>query len=208
MADNEMSMDEVLSSIRKILAKDTKVGEPSKRSESVLTGTHGAAVPQIQPNAPMRETPQNTSADILELKDVVKKPKEKPVSSLQQAFIKSGGFVPKKPALNEPVSPAPKADDAAPLEEAAAAAPASEENAPLSPSSDVQGKKRGDLASQIEQQQRLSGGLEGFLLASLKSIIGDYFEEWAKDHVPQMAERVLKEQIRSIFKAYENKRPS
>ncbi len=203
MADNEMSMDEVLSSIRKILAKDTKIGEPSKRSE-VLTGTHGAAVSHSQPNAPMRDTPQNTSADILELKDVVKKPKEKPVSSLQQAFIKSGGFVPKKPALNDPVSPAPKAEDVAALEEPVAP----EEHVSLSPPTDVQGKKRGDLASQIEQQQRLSGGLEGFLLASLKSIIGDYFEEWAKDHVPQMAERVLKEQIRSIFKAYENKRPS
>ena len=152
MAEQEMSMEEVLSSIRTILATESKIGDKAAAKR------------------PFDRFGKQETSEVLDLKDVVKKPKQ---------------------STQEPkgISPTLKAGG--------------QGSAVLS--IDREAVKGHDLASKIAQQERLTGGLEGFLLASLQKIMGDYFETWAKEHIPQMAERVLKEQIRTIFQSYEKK---
>lgn len=62
------------------------------------------------------------------------------------------------------------------------------------------------LKESIAQTEELSEGFRAFLDESLKNIVHDHLKRWSEDHIPKMADTILREQIRLVFRARASKK--
>ena len=62
------------------------------------------------------------------------------------------------------------------------------------------------LKESITQTEELSEGFRAFLDESLKNIVHDHLKRWSEDHIPKMADTILREQIRLVFRARASKK--
>lgn len=185
---NEPSMEEILASIRRIIADDS-VG--TKRDEAYVAPPAPVAVPvQVAPPpaAPVIEDPD---ADVLDLAEVATVAAE--VDDLQLVGLDEFD-------LNEEFEGTPVAVDPAPLAQPALAAPQPLETVNAMSEHILRKETGGLVANAFAQLSRQSAmpapgrTIEDLMIEMLRPMLSD----WMDSHLPSIVERLVKAEIERV----------
>jgi len=196
---HEPSMEEILASIRKIIADD-QILPLSRRAEEPASAPAPAPVEQPRADGAATQRPP-VRRERFGFREELPAPGAAPLPRPQRAAIPRPPALDEFDALTRPAEPAPQFTASAP--EPAPVAPAPQPQAPapeaprlLSPSTDAQlATSFGALNTTVMLQE--SGVIED----SVKEMLRPMLKQWLDDNLPGIVERLVRQEIERVARS-------
>jgi uncharacterized protein len=197
-AGQEPSMEEILSSIRRIIAEDDAGPEPAAGGPRPAEGHEAAAAPPPPP-----DEDDDDDDDVLELTEVVGDP-EPPLPDAMRGTPRSVAAAPPAvlpvPASSSPPPPRPTnpAQEASPMPAHAAEALIS----PVAASASTQALAR--LAKAAATDEKKGAPVAGVTVEELLvDLLTPMLRDWLDKNLPEIVERVVEQEVKKLARRAE-----